>query len=404
MKTLSAKSILLIIGGGISAYKSLELIRRLKERGAGVTVVLTAAAKHFVTPLSAASLAGTKVYEDLFSLTDEAEMGHIELSRSADLIVVAPATADLLAKQAHGQANDLASTLLLATDKRVLNAPAMNLRMWLHSATRRNVATLVQDGTLFVGPNDGDMACGEYGPGRMAEPLEIVAAIEQALQHDMELPLPNAILKGKHVLITAGPTHEPIDPVRYIANRSSGKQGYALAEAAKRAGARVTLVSGPVNLTAPSGVALKKVETAEHMLAAVEQALPADIFIGAAAVADWSVAHIGDIKIKKQNGTLPKLELRENPDVLAQVATGASRPPLVIGFAAETDHVEDYAKEKLIKKGCDLIVANDVSGDVMGGDNNQVTLISHKSIEHWPSMSKQETATRLISHFAGLLK
>lgn len=403
MKSLSHKSVLLIIGGGISAYKSLDLIRRLKERGAGVTVVLTAAAKQFITPLSAASLSGSKVYEDLFSLTDEAEMGHIELSRAADLIVVAPATADLLAKQAHGLANDLASTLLLATDKRVLNAPAMNLRMWLHPATRRNVATLTADGALFVGPNEGDMACGEYGPGRMAEPLEIVNAVEMALQGDTVLPLPNAALQHKHVLIAAGPTHEPIDPVRYIANRSSGKQGYALAEAAKRAGARVTLVSGPVNLPAPVGVTVVAVETADHMLAAVELALPADIFIAAAAVADWSVVNVGGSKIKKQDGALPKFELRENADILASVASGRSRPALVVGFAAETDHMEDYAKAKLVKKGCDIIVANDVSGDVMGGDNNQVTLISPTRIEHWPHMSKQETATKLMAHFAGML-
>ncbi|MFY8151216.1 MAG: bifunctional phosphopantothenoylcysteine decarboxylase/phosphopantothenate--cysteine ligase CoaBC, partial [Hyphomicrobiales bacterium] len=313
---LSGKRILLVVGGGIAAYKALDLVRRLSERGARVRGVLTKAGAEFITPLSLSALTGSRVYQDLFSLTDEAEMGHIELSRDADLVIVAPATADLLAKMAQGLANDLASTLLLATDKRVLVAPAMNVRMWLHKATQRNAATLRDDGILFVGPNDGEMACGEFGPGRMAEPLEIVAAAEDALRGETLIPLPNpvttgtkriaaSLLAGRHVLVTAGPTHEPIDPVRFIANRSSGKQGYAIAEAAAAAGARVTLVSGPVTLLPPIGVTLIPVETAQEMMQAVEAALPADIAIFAAAVADWRVAEAGAQKIKKQAGAMP---------------------------------------------------------------------------------------------------
>ena len=404
--SLSGKRVLLIIGGGIAAYKSLDLIRQIKKHGGAVTVVMTKAAQEFITPLSAASLSGDKVYTDLFSLNDEAEMGHIQLSRGADLVVVAPATADLLAKQAQGLANDLASTLLLATDKRVLNAPAMNLRMWLHPATGRNVAQLKTDGTLFIGPNDGEMACGEYGPGRMSEPLEIVAAIEAALARPHRLPLPDQMLTGKRVVITSGPTHEPLDPVRYIANRSSGKQGHALALAAIQAGAEVILISGPVALPDPQGAHVVHVETAREMLDAVVAALPADIFIAAAAVADWRVDGAGVHKLKKDKGEMPLLNLVENPDILSIIShSRENRPPLVVGFAAETDHVLDNAKAKLARKGCDLIVANDVSAasGVMGGDANEVSLISHDGLETWPRLSKTEVAQRLIAHFAGLL-
>src|SRR3954471_16469371 len=330
MTELSGKRILLVIGGGIAAYKALDLIRRLRERGASVRAAMTRAAAEFVTPLSVASLSGNKVFDDLFSLIDEAEMGHIELSRDADLVVIAPATADLLAKLANGLANDLASTLLLATDKKVLAAPAMNLRMWLHPATRRNVASLRSDGVLFVGPNNGDMACGEYGIGRMAEPMEIVAAIASALETDTTIALPpgiatrsaatNGALAGKRVIVTSGPTHEPIDPVRYIANRSSGKQGHAIPRAAAEAGAEVALISGPVNLPDPAGVQTQHVETAQDMLAAVNTALPADIFVATAAVADWRMAETGAAKMKKSGNGAPKLNLVENPDILATIA------------------------------------------------------------------------------------
>ncbi|RFB79398.1 bifunctional phosphopantothenoylcysteine decarboxylase/phosphopantothenate--cysteine ligase CoaBC [Methylovirgula sp. 4M-Z18] len=405
MASLTSRRILLIIGGGIAAYKALDLIRRLRERGASVRVVMTAGAKQFVTPLAAASLSGNKVQDDLFSLTDEAEMGHIELSRDADLIVIAPATADLLAKMANGLANELASTLLIATDTRVLAAPAMNVRMWLHPATQRNLETLRGDGIVFVGPNDGDMACGEFGPGRMAEPLEIVAAAEAALQSSTKIPLGHpgsGPLHGKKVLITAGPTHEPIDPVRYIANRSSGKQGYALAVAARDAGADVTLVSGPVDLPAPPGVRRVPVETARDMLAAVEQALPADIFIAAAAVADWRVAAPAEQKLKKQGDAAPSLNMVQNPDILAAIARRASgRPKLVVGFAAETEHVLDHAKAKLAKKGCDIIIANDVSPStgVMGGDGNSVHIVTQTGVVSWPLLDKAEVARRLIAYF-----
>jgi phosphopantothenoylcysteine decarboxylase/phosphopantothenate--cysteine ligase len=413
---LAGKRILLVIGGGVAAYKSLDLIRRLRERGASVKAVLTAAAEHFVTPLSVASLSGNKVFDDLFSLTDEAEMGHIELSRDADLVVIAPATADLIAKAAQGHADDLASTLLLATDKKALFAPAMNLRMWLHKATQRNVATLKNDGALFVGPNDGEMACGEYGPGRMSEPLEIVAAVEAALAGDMTIALPPGVglrpagtakLAGKRVLVTSGPTHEPIDPVRYLSNRSSGIQGHAIAKAAAAAGAEVTLVSGPVALADPPGLATIHVETAREMLAAVEGALPADIFIAAAAVSDWRVAEATDDKIKKGAGGPPQLHLVENPDILASVAKqGPARPRLVVGFAAETSDVIDHARSKLLSKGCDLVVANDVgSGSgVMGGRRNTVHLISAKGVESWPTLDKEEVAVRLIDHLTQMLE
>ena len=414
---LSGKRILLVIGGGIAAYKSLELIRRLRERGAAVSGVLTAAGKHFVTPLSVAALTGEKVHDDLFSLTDEAEMGHIELSRSADLVVVAPATADLMAKLAQGHANDLASTLLLATDKHALLAPAMNLRMWLHPATQRNVARLRGDGVAFVGPNDGDMACGEYGPGRMAEPLEIVAAIEAALAGPTQLSLPGGArgagpghLTGKRVVVTSGPTHEAIDPVRYIANRSSGKQGHAIARAAAAAGADVVLVSGPVALPDPPGVATRHVQSARDMLAAVEAALPADIFIAAAAVADWRVGQESPRKLKKAGVSAGAagltLPLVQNPDILHAVATpGPARPRLVVGFAAETENLVANAQAKLAAKGCDLIVANDVSAGsgVFGGEANSVHLVSAAGVVAWPKMDKDAVAARLVAHLAGLL-
>jgi phosphopantothenoylcysteine decarboxylase / phosphopantothenate---cysteine ligase len=395
-----SKSVLLIIGGGIAAYKSLELIRLLKTRGIGVRAIMTKAAEEFVTPLSVASLSGQKVHSALFNLTDEVEMGHIELSRSADLVVVVPATADLIAKMAGGLANDLASTTLLATDKQVLIAPAMNVRMWLHAATQRNIATLKNDGIHFVGPNEGDMACGEFGPGRMAEPLEILAAIEK-LFSPVALPL-----KSKRILITAGPTREPIDPVRYISNHSSGKQGYAIAEAARDLGADVTLVSGPVSLAKPTGMTVSTVQTADEMLKACDGIY--DVVICAAAVADWKVAQAANNKIKKtKTGEVPSLSFIENPDILATLAKAAKhRATLVVGFAAETENVLEHAKAKLAKKGCDLIVANDVSetSGVFGGNKNTVHLVSAKGIEDWPQLSKVEVAQRLMTHIAGLLK
>jgi phosphopantothenoylcysteine decarboxylase/phosphopantothenate--cysteine ligase len=396
---LAGKRILLIIGGGIAAYKSLDLIRRLKERAAAVTPVLTRAAQEFVTPLSVAALAGEKVYTDLFSLTDEAEMGHIELSRAADLLVVAPATADLMAKMAGGHADDLASTLLMATDKRVLIAPAMNVRMWDHPATQRNLRVLRGDGVLVVGPNEGDMACGEYGPGRMSEPLEIVAAVEAAFG--------DGPLKGRHVLVTSGPTHEPIDPVRYIANRSSGAQGTAIAAALAALGARVTFVTGPASVPPPQGVAVVRVETAREMLEAVERALPADAAVFAAAVADWRVEGALDRKIKKDgSGKPPVLSFAENPDILATVAgRKAGRPGLVVGFAAETHDVVAHARAKRERKGCDWIVANDVSPGtgIMGGTENAVTLVSASGEETWPRMGKDEVARRLAVRIAEAL-
>jgi phosphopantothenoylcysteine decarboxylase/phosphopantothenate--cysteine ligase len=371
--------------------------------------VLTEAGAQFVTPLSLASLSGQEVHQELFSLTAEARMGHIELSRDADLVVIAPATADLLAKAAHGHANDLASTLLLATDKRVLAAPSMNLRMWLHPATQRNVATLRGDGMLFVGPGDGAMACGEFGPGRMSEPLEIVAAVEAALAGDTTIPLPFAKpgpLAGLRVIVTSGPTHEPIDPVRYIANRSSGKQGHAIAKAAADAGASVVLVSGPVSVPDPAGVKTIHVETARQMLEAVEASLPADIFIGAAAVADWRVGAALVEKLKKGASGPPTLGLVENPDILATVASHARRPRLVVGFAAETEKVIDHAQAKLARKKCDLIVANDVSPakGVMGGDANTVHLVSKGGVETWPTLPKAEVAQRLIAQLTSLMR
>ncbi|MBO9474649.1 bifunctional phosphopantothenoylcysteine decarboxylase/phosphopantothenate--cysteine ligase CoaBC [Shimia sp. R10_1] len=395
---LTNKRILLIISGGIAAYKSLDLIRRLRERGAQVTPVLTRSAEEFVTPLSVSSLAGSQVYRDLFDLTDEADMGHIQLSRSADLIVVAPATADLMAKMAHGMANDLASTLLLATDTPVLVAPAMNVRMWDHPATQRNLAQLKGDGISFVGPNEGDMACGEFGPGRMAEPMEIVEAVQRATSAGP--------LVGRRILVTSGPTHEPIDPVRYIANRSSGAQGSAIADALVKLGADVVFVTGPADAARPEGVELIEVETAQEMLTAVQENLAVDAAIFCAAVADWRVASASDRKIKKTKGGLPVLEFAENPDILAtvsQMPTG--RPPLVVGFAAETDDVIENATAKRIRKGCDWIVANDVSPatGIMGGSENAVTLISNEGSEAWPRMGKTEVAEKLAARLADAL-
>jgi len=404
---LAAARILLIIGGGIAAYKSLELIRRLRDQGAGVRVVMTAAACEFVTPLSAATLAGESVRDDLFSLTDEALIGHIELSRAADLVVVAPATANLLARMAGGLADDLATTLLLATDKRVLVAPAMNVRMWLHPATRRNVQRLEADGVLIVGPDSGPMACGEFGPGRMAEPPAIVEAIEHALTAAAaptdSRKSASRSLAGRHVVVTSGPTYEAIDPVRFLGNRSSGRQGHAIAQSAVGAGARVTLVSGPVALPDPSGATVIHVESALQMRAAVEAALPADAFIGAAAVADWRVADVSSDKIKKDSHSAPTLRLVENPDILAEVSKKtAIRPAFVIGFAAETEDVAENAKAKLKRKGCDLIVANSVAQgtSTFGGETNEVQLIDSERIESWPPMSKAEVADRIVRRLA----
>lgn len=397
--TLQSPRILLIVSGGIAAYKALDLIRRLKDQGCSVRVILTQAAMQFITPLAASSLSGQKVYSEIFSLTDEAEIGHIRLSREADLVLVAPATADLMAKMASGHADDLASTVLLATDKRVLIAPSMNVRMWEHAATQRNVATLKSDGVLFIGPAEGDMACGEYGLGRMSEITEIVAAVMGAVSGSTNMSAPLQSLKGKHVLVTAGPTHEPIDDVRYIANRSSGKQGYAIAHAAKMAGARVTLVSGPTNIAPPEGVAFISVSTAQQMRDATIGALPADVFIGSAAVADWRVKKVAQGKIKKSSARPPQFDFVENPDILSEVAKSAARPRLVIGFAAETDSLIQHAQDKLSKKGCDIIVANDVSPgtDVMGGEENTVHVVRSTGVESWPKASKTEVARRLVT-------
>lgn len=395
---LTGKRILLIIGGGIAAFKALDLIRRLRDQGASVVPVLTKAGEEFVTPLSASALAAQKVYRDLFDLTDEAEMGHIELSRAADLVVVAPATADLMAKMAGGHANDLASTLLMATDKRVLIAPAMNVRMWEHPATQRNLAVLRGDGVHVVGPDEGNMACGEYGPGRMAEVPDIVAAIGAALG--------DGPLKGRHAIVTSGPTHEPIDPVRYIANRSSGAQGAAIAAALRDLGARVTFVTGPATVPPPEGVAVTRVETAREMAEAVAAAHPADVAVFAAAVADWRVENAAAEKMKKGAGGLPVLAFAENPDILADVAKmGAGRPALVVGFAAETEDVVAHARAKLDRKGCDWIVANDVSPEtgIMGGAENAVHLVTATGVEDWPRMAKGEVARRLAARIAAEL-
>lgn len=405
MSHLSGKHVLLIVSGGIAAYKTLELIRRLRERGAVVTAVLTKAAKQFVTPLSVASLSGHKVYDDLFSLTDETEMGHIQLSRSSDFVVVAPATADLMAKSANGLADDLASTLLLATDKAPVFVPAMNVRMWLNPATQRNLATLKAGGCKIFGPADGEMACGEFGPGRMLEPLEIIAELE-AMAVAAASNTATKPLAGRRAIVTAGPTREPIDPVRYISNKSSGKQGYAIAAALAAAGADTVLISGPVDIEAPSGVTIHRVESAVDMLESVKAALPADIFIAAAAVADWRVKAASTQKAKKGPGGPPTIELVENPDILAtvsQMPTG--RPKLVVGFAAETENLVPNAKAKLARKKCDLIIANDVGAEqaIFGGDLNRVVIVDDKDAVAWPQASKAEIAAKIAALAASRL-
>lgn len=392
---LQGKRILLIVAGGIAAYKSLELVRRLRERGVAVRAVLTRSGAQFVTPLSLSALTEDKVYGELFDLTDEQEMGHIQLSRDADLLVVAPATADLLAKMAGGLADDLASTALLATDKPVLAAPAMNVRMWEHPATQANLATLRARGTLFVGPNEGPMACGEFGEGRMAEPAEIIEAIEAALAG-------GGRLAGRRVLVTSGPTHEAIDPVRYIANRSSGKQGHAIAAALARLGAETHLVTGPVALPDPQGVKVTHVESAEEMLLACRASLPVDAAVCAAAVADWRVAEAAAQKMKK-SGELPSLALTANPDILASLSeSGNQRPRLVVGFAAETENLIENARAKLEKKVCDWILANDVSSatGTFGGAENEIHLVSAQGVEDWPRMTKEAVAQRLAERIA----
>jgi len=404
IETLAQRRVLLVIGGGIAAYKALDLIRRLRERGASVCPLLTEGAQEFVTPLAAAALAGERAHTDLFDRASEAEIGHIKLARQADAVVVAPATANLMARMAGGHAADLATTVLLATTLPILIAPAMNVQMWAHPATRRNRATLEGDGVRIVGPNAGRMAEAESGLGRMAEPNEIADALERLLGGRSG----EQVLAGRRVLVTSGPTHEPIDPVRYIANRSSGRQGHAIAAAAARAGAAVTLVSGPVGIPDPPGVGVVRVESAREMLAAVEAALPADIAVFAAAVADWRPEReAGAKKIKKDGAGPAPMPLVENPDILATVARmPTGRPPLVVGFAAETEAVLDHARAKIARKGCDLIVANDVSaeGGVMGGIDNAVHLIGRDgSVESWPRLGKDEVARRLMAHFAGML-
>jgi phosphopantothenoylcysteine decarboxylase/phosphopantothenate--cysteine ligase len=391
--------ILLIVGGGIAAYKAAELIRLLRKDGHAVTPVLTEGGSHFVTPMSLAALAESPVYTSLWDLKDESEMGHIQLSRAADLVLVCPATADLLARMAAGEANDLATTLLLATDKPVVVAPAMNVRMWQHPATQRNIDQLRKDGITILEPDEGPMACGEYGPGRLPEPTDILERITPMLgasgANDVAGSSP---LAGKHVLVTAGPTHEPIDPVRVIANRSSGKQGFAIAAAAAQAGARVTLVSGPVSLATPGGVARIDVETAQQMADAVEAALPADIAILVAAVADWRVK-ASPAKLKKSAGP-PELSFAPNPDILAILGEHPDRPSLLIGFAAETHDVVDNAKAKLSSKKADWIVANDVSGDVMGGSHNRIHLVTKEGVEDWPEATKEDVARHLVTRIS----
>jgi phosphopantothenoylcysteine decarboxylase/phosphopantothenate--cysteine ligase len=405
--------VLLIVSGGIAAYKSLELVRLLRKRGIAVRAVLTESAENFVTPLSFGVLTEDHVYGDMFDLKEEREIGHIQLSRQADLVVVAPATANILAKMANGIADNLATTLLLATDKPVLAVPAMNVRMWHHKATQRNLERLHADGVHILEPDDGEMACGEYGKGRLPEPEAIAAEIARLLalpkRPDPLADQPDFAgdalsLAGRHILITAGPTHEPIDPVRYIANRSSGKQGFAIAAAAARAGARVTLVAGPVHLPTPVGVDRTDVETAREMLAAVESALPADAAIMVAAVADWRTADAADQKLKKDGSGQPApLALVENPDILATLGRHAQRPALLVGFAAETQKIAEHAQAKLAKKGADWIVANDVSGDVMGGDANAVQIVTAAGIDSWPVLPKDQVATKLIEKVAHAL-
>jgi phosphopantothenoylcysteine decarboxylase/phosphopantothenate--cysteine ligase len=393
------KRILLIIGGGIAAYKSCELLRLLRKAGASVTCVLTEGGAHFVTPMTLAALSENQVHTSLWDLKNEVEMGHIQLSRQADLVVVCPATADLMARMAAGLANDLATTLLLATDKPVLAAPAMNVRMWQHPATVRNVEQLRADGVTVLEPDEGEMACGEYGPGRLPEPEAIVRAIESCLAVQAQ---PAGMLKGKHIIVTAGPTHEPMDPVRMLANRSSGKQGFAIAQALAARGARVRLIAGPVSLPTPAGVERMNVQTALEMQAALRTALPSDAAVMVAAVADWR-AEASPAKIKKSASGPPELTLVENPDLLAELASSPARPRLLIGFAAETEAVIENARAKLARKGCDWIVANDVSGDVMGGEANQVHLVTTAGVESWERLSKAEVAARLADRIAALL-
>ncbi|WP_339348174.1 bifunctional phosphopantothenoylcysteine decarboxylase/phosphopantothenate--cysteine ligase CoaBC [uncultured Sphingomonas sp.] len=394
------KKVLLIVGGGIAAYKSCEIVRTLRRRGHAVRCVLTEGGSHFVTPMTLAALSEDQVFTTLWDLKDEAEMGHIQLSRQADLVVIAPATADLLARMAGGLANDLATTLLLATDKPVLAAPAMNVRMWQHPATRRNVAQLRADGVTVMEPDEGAMACGEFGPGRLPEPDAIVARIEQMLAGNAPRPL-----FGRHILVTAGPTHEPIDPVRYIANHSSGKQGFAIAGALAALGARVSLVAGPVPLPTPAGVDRIDVESAQDMANAVAAALPADAAVMVAAVADWRAEDAAGQKIKKRPGEPPApLQLVENVDILATLARSPRRPALLVGFAAETEHVVDHATAKRARKGADWIVANDVSGDVMGGDANTVHLITADGVESWERLPKDQVAARLAERIAAALR
>lgn len=390
--------ILLIVGGGIAAYKACEIVRTLRKRGHSVRCVMTEGAAHFVTPMTLAALSEDKVYTTLWDLKDEAEMGHIQLSRQADLVVVAPASADLLARMAAGLANDLATTLLLATDKPVLAAPAMNVRMWHHPVTQRNVAQLRADGITVIEPDEGAMACGEWGAGRLPEPDSIVAGIEAMLA-----PAPMRSLAGKRVIVTAGPTHEPIDPVRYIANRSSGKQGFAIAAALARLGADVHLIAGPVMLPTPAGVTRIDVETAREMAQAVDTALPADAAVMVAAVADWRVDAVAGQKIKKGDAQ-PALTLTENPDILAELGRSARRPGLLIGFAAETERVIEHATAKRARKQADWIVANDVSGDVMGGDANTIHLVTADGVEHWARLPKDEVAARLAGKIADALQ
>lgn len=396
---MKSKHILLIIGGGIAAYKSCELVRLLRKEGAMVTCVLTEGGAKFITAMTLAALSENPVHTTLWDLKNEVEMGHIQLSRAADLVVVCPATADLMARMAAGIADDLATTLLLATDKPVLAVPAMNVRMWQHAATQRNVATLRASGVTVLDPDEGLMACGEYGPGRLPEPDAVAGAIRAALVPSVPGPL-----AGRHVLVTAGPTHEPIDPVRYIANRSSGQQGFAIAQAAAAAGARVTLVAGPVHLPTPLGVDRVDVETARQMAAAVEAALPADVAVMVAAVADWRAAGEAGQKLKKDgSGAVPPLQLVENPDILASLCRSDRRPALVVGFAAETEHVIDHAKAKLARKGADWIVANDVSGDVMGGALNTVHIVTPQGVASLPEMPKAQVATALVERIAHAL-
>ena len=399
---MSLKRVLLIVGGGISAYKAPELVRALDKRGIGCRVILTQAGSQFVTPLTLASLTKDDVHQELFNLTHEAKMGHIELSRSADLVLVAPATADLIGKVAHGLANDLASTALLATDKPVLMAPAMNVRMWEHPAVQRNLATLRADGVHFIGPDEGAMACGEFGPGRMAEPEAIAAALE-VFWHKACSDKP---LQGKRAIVTAGPTLEALDPIRFLSNRSSGKQGYAIAHALAEAGAEVTLVSGPTALNDVPGVSMVRVESAREMLEACQSALPVDIFVAVAAVADWRPETKAEVKLKlKGDAKAPAMTLVENPDILATIAqSGPKRPKLVIGFAAETHEVLAYATAKRTKKGCDWVVANDVSGDVMGGESNQILLVTAEGHQSWPEAPKAQIAIRLAEEISAYFK